>query len=173
MARTKGPDGAKPGAASPTAHYDRNIDETAKARESGNVTIGEIVYHRRRRTWQVTRALRELLDAQETAGGRAERARRRIDKLRDEYEDASDARADAIDEEIEALRAKVRDAVDEGDDAAFRIIALLLRRADGEEPDVERLKADLDFEDAGDLAAELAGAGEPVSGPTETATSSD
>lgn len=153
-------DGAKPGAAGETSKHDFNADERAQARENASVVIGGKTFHRRRKNWEITRELRELLRRQERAGVRADRARKKIDALA----------ADAPDSELQALEDEVDDATDDSDQAAYEIIARLLRDDDDASPDVEHLKAELDVEDAGTLAANLAGGSEPAEGPTQTET---
>lgn len=154
-------DGAPPGEEyGKRSKHDFDADARAEAREAADVTIGGVVYHRRRKNWEATRALRALLRAQERAGIRSQRARKKIDALD----------ADAPDEDVEALEDEIDKATDDSDDAAYGIIALLLRDDDGQSPSTDVLKAALDVEDAGDLAANLAGGGEPD--PTPASPSS-
>lgn len=157
-------DGAKPGAqtATPSDKHAFDADGRASAREAADVTIGGQTLHRRRKNWEITRKLRELLRRQERASVRADRARKRIDALD----------ADAPDEQLHELEDAVDHATDESDQAAYEIISLLLRDDSDDSPDVEHLKASLDVEDAGDLAATLAGGGEPDPTPTTPSSSS-
>lgn len=159
----RGPDGPGGAAVATSDKHEFNADARAEAREQAPVTIGGQTFHRRRKTWEVTRSLRELLRRQERAGVKADRARKKIDALD----------ADAPDEELFALEDQVDAATDEADEAAYEILALLLKAAEGgESPSTVHLKEHLDSEDAGDLAASLAGGGEPVADPTETPDSS-
>lgn len=153
-------DGAKPGAevVTPSDKHAFNADGRAAAREAAPVTVGGIDYHRRRKNWAVTRKLRALLRDQERAQTRADRARKALDEL---PIDTDEATLDQYEEKIDA-------AIDDSDNTAYEIIALLLRDDDGESPPVGdgteddgTLKSELDVEDAGDLAATLAGGGEP------------
>jgi hypothetical protein len=158
-------DGAKPGTAAPATGADKhafNADERASTREAAAVTIGEVVYHRRRKNWKVTRELRTLLRTQERAAVRQQRIGKQIDALD----------AEAPIEELEALEAEQDRLGDESDEAAYGIIGLLLRSGEGESPSIDSLKDELDVEDAGDLAALLAGGGEPDPTPA-TGTTSD
>lgn len=160
----RGPDGAPPGAVVPPTAAERyafDADSRAADRESADVTIGGSTYQRRRKNWEVTRSLRALLRDQERAGIRANRARKRIDALD----------PDAPDEDLFVLEDAVDKATDESDEAAYRIIALLLRDGDDLSPDVDHLKRSLDVEDAGDLAANLAGGGEPDPTPATPSSS--
>jgi hypothetical protein len=155
--RPPGADGVPPGAEAQRKPADKHAfdaDGRAAAREDAPVTIGGETWHRRRKNWEVTRALRTLLRRQERAGIRQDRARKKIDALPPDEE--SDA-------QIDSLEAEIDDATDASDEAAYELIALLLRSDDDEQrhPDVDFLKASLDVEDAGDLAATLAGGGEP------------
>jgi hypothetical protein len=157
------PDGAKPGSGTPGRddHHAFDAESRAKAREAAPVTVGEQVFHRRRKNWKVTRDLRGLLRVQERAGIRSNRANKRIE----------DAPADEPMDAIEALETEVDGYQDEADEAAYSIIALLLANDEGESPDLDYLKEQLDVEDAGDMAATLSGGGEPPEGPTQTETS--
>src|SRR5687768_258507 len=79
---TPEPDGAPPGAAeerTPAERYAYDADGRARAREGAAVTIGEVDFHRVRKTWEVTRHMRRLLREQEMHVGRANRLRARID----------------------------------------------------------------------------------------------
>lgn len=158
------PDGATPGSQFGPARSKHDFDADARAadREAAAVTIGGIVYHRRRKNWEATRALRALLRRQERAAIASNRARKRIDALD----------ADAPDDDLAKLEDQIDAATDESDEAAYGIIALLLRTDDGAGPDIDHLKASLDVEDAGDLAANLAGGGEPDPTPTTPSSSS-
>lgn len=169
------PDGAKPGdvVTTPNDKYGFDADGRAAERESADVTIGGIVFRRRRKTWEVTRELRRILRLQEKAGNRAERARKKIDALP----------ADAEDHELDALEDEVDKHSDEADEQAYALIALLLevdreqlgdRQSDVDEqgrPTVDHLKRSLDVSDAGDLAASLAG-GSNEQDPTPATPSS-
>lgn len=193
-------DGAPPGAALPSAKYEFDADRRATTREEAPVTIGEQAFHRRRKNWQVTRALRALLRKQEHAGNRAARLQARIDALTEEIRgvrgpDGSwktapvtdEDRLDEIDAQVEDLEAKSDAAGDETDEASYQIIALLLKDDDGKpllrdasdeavaeaQGALDHLKEHLDAEDAGDMAAALSGGGEQVADPTATETSSD
>ena len=160
--RERGADGAPPGATSGSnGKHAFDADGRAKEREDAPVTIGEKTFHRRRKNWEVTRGLRALLRRQERAGVRADRARKKIDALA----------ADAPDSEIDALEDEVDLATDDSDQAAYEIIALLLRDEQDANPDVDHLKSSLDVEDAGALAATLAGGGhEDPSPPTPSSS---
>lgn len=177
----KGPDGAKPGAeTAPPSRKPFDADGRAKAREGAIVTIGEQEYHRRRKTWEITKALRTLLRKQERAQGRAMRIRNRIDALGNEIHGRQDPKTgdwikepltddvaiEDLEVRIEVLDDEIDEHQDEADTAAYEIIALLLADHADESPPVGFLKEALDVEDAGDLAAELAGGGEPAADPT-------
>jgi hypothetical protein len=139
-----------------TRGHQFNADERARERELADVTIGELVFHRRRKNWDVTRALRRLLREQERAQLRIQRTLKKIDALD----------ADAPEEDFDALNAEIDAEQDKADEAAYGIIALLLRSDDDESPAIDHLKQHLDVEDAGDLAARLSGGGEPDPTPT-------
>ncbi len=156
----KGPDGQKPTAVPPNSKHAYNVDERAAAREKAPITIGGQVYHRRRKNWEVTRALRKLLREQDRCGLRIERLRKQI----------LDLPSDADLDEIDRLEDEIEGFQDKGDDLAFEIIAMLLRNGEDGETSPEQLKEWLDAEDAGDLAAMLAGGGEPD--PTSASSSS-
>jgi hypothetical protein len=165
MARTANrpaQDGAKPGAeaVTPTDKHAFDADGRAKSREDAPVTVGETVYHRRRKNWKVTRELRNLLRKQERAGVRQERIRKQIDALA----------ADADEAQLHELEDQIDQYGDEADEAAYEMIVLLLRDSDGASPDINILKETLDVEDAGDLAAALTGGG--AEDPTQETPSS-
>lgn len=187
----RGPDGAPPGAEAPRTDADKHAfdaDGRAKAREDAPVTIGEQVFHRRRKNWQVTRELRTLMRVQERAAGKAARLRARVSALTElirgvqdpktggwvKQPISDDAEIDRLEAEVEQFEEQIDVAGDAADDAAYDMIALLLRKdGEGDEhPAVEFLKESLDSEDAGDLAANLAGGGEPAEDPTTPAASS-
>lgn len=183
-----GPDGAKSGAEerTPADRHAFDADSRAKAREGAPITIGEQVFHRRRKNWEVTRALRALLRVQEREGSRGERLRARISALTTEISGIRDRktgewlrppiddedRISTIESQVENLQDNVETASDASDEAAYALIALLLRGDNGEKPDIEHLKKSLDVEEASDLAGMLAGGGEPDPTP-ETQSSSD
>jgi hypothetical protein len=152
------PDGAKPGAeiVTPSDRHAYDADGKAAAREAAPITIGGETFHRRRKNWKITRDLRALLRKQERAQVKSMRANKKIDAL---DVDADDAELDRLNGEIDA-------AQDNSDNAAFEIIALLLRNDDGASPPVEHLKEHLDVEDAGALAGTLSGGAEPDPTPT-------
>jgi len=179
----RGPDGAKPGQEvldAPDRRYAFDADGRAKTREDAPVTIGGMVFHRRRKNWEATRSLRKLLRVQELEGGRAERFRARISALTQEIRGVRDAetgewtrppladeqRIEQIEAQVDELNEKVDECDVESDQAAYEIIALLLRTEEGASPDVGHLKEYLDLEEAGDLAGALAGGGEVAEGPT-------
>lgn len=187
----KGPppatDGAPPGSEQPRTPGDKHAfdaDGYAKAREEAPVTIGEIVFHRRRKSWQVTREMRNLLRTQERASGKGARLRARVDALTeqirgvqnpqtgkwDQAPTTDEAVIDRIEGEIDALNDEIDASGDEADHAAYELIALLLRDDKGDQPNVDHLKESLDMEDAGELAARLAGGGEE--NPTQETPSS-
>lgn len=181
-------DGAKPGAETitPTDKHAFDADGRAKAREDAAITIGEKVFHRRRKSWEITRTLRKLLRRQERSGGKQERLRARIDALTEEIRGVQDPKTGAwikqpiteedrieeIEVQVEVLQDEAEEAILDGDEAAYELIALLLRDDEGQNPDLEHLKDSLDVEDAGDLAVTLSGGGEPAADPTTTPTSS-
>jgi hypothetical protein len=159
-----GPDGAKPGAQVPPTASDRHAfdaDARAATREAAPITIGEIVFHRRRKNWAITRELRAQLRIQERAGVRSRRATKRIE----------DMDADADMSAIEALETEQDLLADESDEAAYGIVALLLRDENGKSPEIDHLKEWLDVEEAGDLAATLSTGGEPDPTPTTQSSS--
>jgi hypothetical protein len=181
-------DGAKPGTevlVAPNRHYGFDADGRAKTREDACITIGDIVFHRRRKNWEVTRELRTLLRLQERAGSRSERLRARISALTTEIRGIQDTetaewtrlplddeeRIHEIEAQVDKLDGEVDAADTESDQAAYELIALLLRTDDGTQPDVGHLKEYLDVEEAGDLAGLLAGGGEAPEGPTQTTAS--
>lgn len=181
-------DGAPPGAEAPRTDADKHsfdADGRAKVREGAPITIGDQVFHRRRKNWAVTRELRVLLRTQERAASKAQRLRARVaalsEKIRGSQDPqtgewlkepiSDDAEIDRIEAEVETLEGQIDQAADESDEAAFAMIALLLRKDGSDDhPDVDHLKESLDSEDAGDLAANLAGGAEPD--PTPEPTSS-
>lgn len=163
IAEQRGQDGAPPGAEVPRTPSDKHAfdaDGRAETREDAPITIGGKTFHRRRKNWEVTRELRKLLRDQERASVRADRARKKIDALP----------ADAPDDDLYELEQQVDVATDESDQSAYELIALLLRDDQDNSPGVDGLKAALDVEDAGDLAATLAGGS--AEDPTETPRSS-
>lgn len=187
--RDKGPDGLPPGVevldAPPASRHAFDADGRAETREGAPITIGGLTFHRRRKSWEVTRELRSLLRRQERAGGRVDRLLARIDGLTERIRGARDPEGgwltrpltdddeiDRIELEVTALEDKVDEARDEADEAAYEMIALLLRDGDGARPDTLHLKNSLDSEDAGDLAATLAGGGEPDPTPAIPSSSS-
>jgi hypothetical protein len=145
----------------PAAAFD--ADARAEAREQAPVVIGGVTYHRRRKDWNTTRAMRALLREQERAGAAQDRAQRLVDEL-SAAEQVDDAALD------EAYR-KLDEAGDAADLATYRLIALLLRTADGGDVEPELLQQSLDVQDAGPLAASLAGADpDPTPAAAGTAT---
>jgi len=158
-------DGAKPGAGSPTAQERQGYNANAKAaeRESIEFPIGEKTFKRRRKNWQVTRDLRGLLRKQE----RAQLGIRRVNKQLEELP------IDADEEQVADLEDHVDELQDEGDVAAYEIIALLLRDDEGNSPDVEMMQQELDVEDVGAMAQRFSVGGEEPDpdSPTPTASS--
>ena len=180
-------DGAPPGSSAPGGKYAFDADARAKAREDAPVTIGELTFHRRRRNWEATRALREQLRTQEKASGRKQRLFARIDAVSEQIRGVRDpltgewksppltdeAEIAALEAEVERLEDEVDAATDESDEAAYAIIALLLRDDEGNPPAIEHLKETLDVAEAGDLSGALSSGEDPAEGPTPTeATSS-
>lgn len=177
-----------------------DADARAKAREEAPHVIGGVTYHRRRKNWETTRTLRNLMRAQDRAqtktarlvrelgeldGSAADELEVMLDALKAEDRDSDRAKrmrarletlqadADKLDDEardaqVDELHEAIDEATDAADDAAYRMIALLLRDDDGNAPEVEHLQAELDVEDAGGLVAKLTGGGEPD--PTPPAT---
>jgi hypothetical protein len=198
------PDGPGGTPVPPTDKHAFDADGRADAREGAPITIGGKTFHRRRKNWSVTRALRALLRLQEKAGNKSERLRAQIDahteKIRGVRDPKNpgewlkaplddDAEVEKIEGQVEDLQAKVDVAQDEGEEAAFQMIALLLKDDDGvplwsEKPEESKtpaeldlegeyrqhLKDSLDSEDAADLATSLAGG--KVEDPTPETTSS-
>lgn len=155
-------DGAKPGDSQAVRSDEGyNADERSAAREKAPYVLGGVTFYRRRKNWSATRELRDLLRQQERAMIRQQRLRKQI----------VDAPADADEEGIFALEDQMDKLGDESDDAAYRIVALLLRDEAGESPDLEMLKEQIDVDDIGNLAGAFASGGEAVSDPTETSTS--
>lgn len=164
-------DGAPPGAATklPGDRFAFNADDRAAEREDAPITVGGVIFHRRRKTWEVTRGLRGLLRGQEKRGRAAERIRKKLEALD----------ADTPDSEIDELENQLDVEIDAADDIAYGIIAHLLIADDGADsgaidehrhPTLDHLRGALDVVDAGDLAALLAGGGEPD--PTPASQSS-
>lgn len=139
-----------------------NADQRANERETAPITIGGVIFHRRRKTWEVSRTMRNLMREQERASRHGDRVRRQLDE----------AAPDASDDEIAELERKLDEASDAADLAAYKIVALLLEAEGGGPPDLAHLQEHLDVDDTGDLATMLAGGGEPVEGPTQTASTS-
>jgi hypothetical protein len=178
------PDGAPPGKADPSPNYAFDADERFKTREQAPITIGGQTFHRRRKNWEATRALRKLLRVQERAGSRGARLAARVEALTEEIRGVrdletgrfvkppitDDARIDEIEAEVEKFEKDIDKAGDAADNAVYAIIELLLRDENGNSPEVKFLKAELDVDEAGDLAAALAGGGETLEGPTQTTT---
>lgn len=198
------PDGPGGDPVPPTDKHAFDADGRAQAREDAPITIGGKEFHRRRKNWSVTRALRSLLRVQEKAGNKSERLRAQIDAhtekirgVRDPEKPGEwlkpplddDAEVEKIEAEVEKLQEQVDVVQDEGEEAAFQMIALLLKDADGvplwsEKPDEQKKDADrkleadysqhlkdsLDSEDAADLATSLAGG--KVEDPTQETTTS-
>lgn len=183
------PDGAKPGAEAPrdgSEAYTYDADKRAGEREKATNTIGGRAFFRVRKNWEVSRALRALLRASEKAQTRIERNSARIDALTEEIRGVYDAKADKwvkppttdedrireIDEKVDELEAQIDTAGDEVDEAAYKIMHLLLRGDTDAPPPIEFLKENLDTREAGELANLLATGREAVPDPTSTGTSS-
>jgi hypothetical protein len=140
-------------AAKPAVDHGYNADEKATERESADVVIGGQTFRRRRKNWNVTRQMRELLNAQQRAGDRQQALQRKFDELDgtaaerlrldaagaaetdrqrmiakaerlDEQLDALDA--DELVEQLDDLRAQLNAEADKADEAAFGLISLLL-----------------------------------------------
>jgi cell division protein FtsX len=174
-------------AAKPAVDHGYNADEKATERESADVVIGGQTFRRRRKNWNVTRQMRELLNAQQRAGDRQQALQRKFDELdgtaaeRLRLDAAGAAETDrqrmiAKAERLDDLRAQLNAEADKADEAAFGLISLLLvePRSEGDvevtNPPIAFLKESLDVVDAGKLAAKLTSGGEPD--PTQpTATS--
>lgn len=162
--RESAEDGAKPGSQPPpNPKHEFNADSRAADREAAPITVGKREFRRRRKNWKVTRELRSLMRDQELAGLRQSRISKEIEGLASDAED--------YESQVIERRAKLDALGDEADEAAYKIIALLLRDEDGESPPLELLQDECDVEDVGELAATLAGGGDELPDPTETASS--
>jgi hypothetical protein len=145
-------DGAKPGAQDPASKFSFNADARVAEREQGIITIGEQGFIRVRKNWDVTRSLRRLLRVQEKSGITIERLDKQIVNSAD-------------DDALDGLWGQRDEQQDKADEAAYEIIALLLKTPDGERPPVEHLKEWLDVQEAGDLAGALSSGREPDPSP--------
>jgi hypothetical protein len=126
------------------AGYD--ADAKAKLREDTPVTIGGHEFRRRRKTWKVSRRMRELSRDQERNVALGERIRHRIAELETEQTEAATAgdtqREEDLEEQIEALVAKADEGTEVAETATYRLLALLLipplrSAGDGQAPALE------------------------------------
>lgn len=146
------PDGAKPGSDPlPNSSLSFNADERAEKREQAPITLGGVTYTRCRKNWTLTRNLRRLLRKQERTSIQQDRLNKQLEDLP----------LDAPDDQLDRIEKEVDEAQDQGDVAAYEIIALLLKDEDDSHPDLDALKDELDVEDAGTLAMVLATGREP------------
>jgi hypothetical protein len=153
-------DGAKPGARDPVSRFSFNADARVAEREQGIITIGEQGFVRVRKNWDVTRALRGLLRVQEKSGITIERLDKQVVESADESQ-------------LDGLWRQRDEQQDSADEAAYEIIALLLKDTEGNRPPVEHLKEWLDVQEAGDLAGALSTGREPdPSQPTPSGSAS-
>lgn len=160
--RPAGPDGRgkppeKPGNES---RYAFNAVKRRRARETAPIILTEDAptYFRRLKNKKVSVELRTLLRTQERSQIHAKRISKQIERLED-----------PADSEIAELEAQQNRYLDEGDDAAYGIIALLLRDDEKNPPSIELLE-ELDGEDAADLAYTLATGREVDPTPATTTT---
>lgn len=156
------PDGAKPGDSEklPNSNYAYDADAKAKQREEAPVTIGERVFRRVKKSWDVTRELRKLLRTQERAGDKIARLEAQKDakteKIRgvrdldtggwESYPLTDEEAIAAIETEVDALDAQVDELSEQSDQAAYDMIRLLLRdtRSDDERAaDVAKAREEL------------------------------
>lgn len=165
-----------------------NADDRSAKRERTPVVIGGVSFTRRRKDWDVNRAMRTLMRSQEKALAAASRIRARVAEHEAKQAEAA---AEGQDEEEERLERLIDELIERADNmtsdaelASYRLLSLLLipPAADagglvGFGPDaaddeasaieaVEWLKPRLDVEDAAALATELSGSREPDPQPT-------
>lgn len=185
--RDKGmPDGAKPGDT-----YEYNADEKAALREGAEITIGEKVWKRVKKSWDVTRELRKNLRTQERHNEKIMRLDAQKDAkaeeirgLRDDegnwvkYPLMDEAEIDRIEAEVDKLDEKIDKLELEAEQSAYDTIRLLLHdpsvAVDSDDPDAsekrkptdEFLKEHLDSAEAAELVRLLT-SGRPVD-PTPT-----
>lgn len=164
-----------------------DADARRKAREDTPVVIAGLSFKRRRKDWNVTRAMRRLMREQESAVARATRLQARTAELEAEQIEAAAKGETDREEELERTIVELVGNADTSRELAelqtFRLLALLLVAPDGEgddvpprpavagfgpvedaedaQPALDLLLAELDAEDAFDLAQELSGEGEP------------
>lgn len=172
-----------------------DADARTQARERTPVKIAGATFTRRRKDWDVSRAMRQAMRGQEKAVALANRVKTRVAELEVRQAEAAAEGDEDTENELEttidALVAKADDATQEAEISSYRLLALLLvppQEGYGEHneqlvgfgPDaledenaVQRaiafLQPALDIEDAADLASELTGSREPD--PTTTPSS--
>lgn len=185
----RGADGARPGAGEPLPNADTGYDANAKAkaREAKSFPIGERVFFRVRKTWDVSRALAKLLREQERLQDRALRldARKdakaeRIRGIRDidtggwvSYPLDDTEAIEAVEQEVEQLEDEIDKTAERIDQCAYDMIRLLLQDPtvqvddpEARKPSDEFLKAELAAEDAGAMVRLLTSGAEPDPTPT-------
>lgn len=163
-----------------------DADARTAAREGTVVRIAGATFTRRRKDWQISRAMRQAMRSQEKQVALANRIASRIAELETEQAEAA---VDGNDERELELEGKIDDLVNRADDAreeaelvTYRLLALLLippakygedeRELRGFGPDalededavdaaIAFLQPALDVEDAAALARELTGSDEP------------
>lgn len=168
-----------------------NADDRSAKRERTPVVIGGVSFTRRRKDWDVNRAMRTLMRSQEKALAAASRIRARVAEHEAKQAEAA---AEGRDEEEDRLERLIDELIERADNmtsdaelASYRLLSLLLipPAADAERGDglvgfgpdaaddeasaieaVEWLKPRLDVEDAAALATELSGSREPDPQPT-------
>lgn len=160
-----------------------DADERTKVRQAAPVIIAGETYNRRRKDWDTSRAMREVMRAQEKHVATSTRIRRRIAELEvDQIEAAAsgdDEKETELEATIEALVLKADEATEHAELASYRIVELLLVPASGDRAGepltenelVDTLKSAMDVEDVAALARELTGSDEPD--PQETPPSDD
>lgn len=164
-----------------------NADERTAARERTPVIIGGVTFTRRKKDWEVSRAMRLAMREQEKALALSTRIRTRVAEHETRQAEAAAEGDDALEEELEGkideLVKRADAATEEAELSSYRLLALLLiPPADGYGehntplvgfgPDavddegavqdaIAFLQPRLDVEDAAALASELSGSREP------------
>lgn len=177
----------------PESNYNYDADEKARARQAGVITIGGEQFHRAKKDWDTSRELQRLMSKQSRAQHKILRIEARQDGLAEQLRgirdvDTGDWKVEPLqdDDKIAEIETKVDEldeqkatAGEESDQAAYDMIALLLRKKDAPDPDAdaarptdEFLKKELDSAEASDLVGLLTSGSEPPADPTTTGTTS-
>src|SRR5688572_21619606 len=107
-----------------------NADERAETREAAPIIIGGVTFTRRRKDWDISRAMRAAMRDQEKALALANRVRQRVAehevKQVEAAADGDEAREEELENMIDELVKRADAATEQAELTTYRLLALLL-----------------------------------------------